>query len=155
MKDVGWSFFISENHFRKGGINLKQENFKLQCDILKKDDEKRIVYGKVLVPNKIDKQYDVIEPEEVERVAHEFLIGFQNPSLVGMVEKSEMGYQHQYIGNQDLYVVESWIDKSDGAWWLGTYVKNDDIWEGVKKGDITGYSIGGKAYRVPVEIAEP
>jgi hypothetical protein len=128
---------------------MAKENVKFSCDILKTDSAKRLVYGKVLVPEKVDKQMDVISKEDVERVAHEFMMGFQKPVYDG-ITKSEMGYGHKQIGGQDLYVVESWIDKEDGAWWLGTYVANDDIWEQVQNGEITGYSIGGTAYRVPI-----
>jgi hypothetical protein len=32
---------------------------------------------------------------------------------------------------------------------MGIRVVDDDLWGGIKKGDFTGFSIGGQAYRRP------
>lgn len=117
------------------------------AEIVRKNEFKKIVYGRALVPDKEDSQGDVVSKEDIELTAHNFLINMQSqmydkPSLIGL--------QHQVF--KDIgYVVESYIDPIDGSWVLGTKITNDDVWGKVMSGEITGYSIGGAGERVPME----
>jgi DNA adenine methylase len=40
-----------------------------------------------------------------------------------------------------------------GTWLLGVRVLGDELWEKVKSGELTGFSIGGSARRVPEPTA--
>lgn len=130
---------------------MSAEKVSMTVQISKIDEDKRIVYGEVLVPGEIDSQGDILTKEEVERVAHDFMLKIQKTKG----EKGIIGKQHSdIVFGKHGYPVESYIEKDTGAWVLGTYVTNDETWQEIKKGEITGYSIGGVGERVPLEPHE-
>lgn len=124
-------------------------------ELAKIDDEKRILMGAALVPNRKifrrdeDKEYYIFFSEETVRKASELFLarGKQNNSTL----------EHQYK-LKGLSVVESWIvedEKQDktrlynlevpkGTWMVSVKVNNDEIWEEyVKSGKVKGFSIEG------------
>jgi len=125
-------------------------------EVSKLDKMKKLVYGKVLVPNTVDKQGDYITPEEIEKAAHNFLINLQigyNKLKLGQElghDVSQIGYMHttfKGIGGFG-YIAESYID-AQGSWVLVTKITDDKIWKQIVDGVIRGYSIGGKTLRIP------
>uniref|UniRef100_A0A6M3K194 Putative peptidase n=1 Tax=viral metagenome TaxID=1070528 RepID=A0A6M3K194_9ZZZZ len=115
--------------------------------ISKKDEEKRLVYGVVLEPETVDAQDDIVAAEEIEKACHDFSRGYRK-------QKTEMGYMHKGIAD-GVDMVENYIAPGDfrlgnksvkkGSWVMVSHIENDDTWEEVKEGKITGYSIGGRA----------
>jgi len=115
------------------------------AEIVKTDNEKCLIYGVVLEPDTIDSQGDKVSAEEIERAAHKFL------------KESRVIYSEHERKQPNVYVVESYITPSlikfdgheakAGSWILVTYCGDDNIWQQVKKGEFTGYSIRGYAYR--------
>ena len=119
------------------------------------DQEKRILMGAALVPNKPiyrkngEEEFYVYFSKDTIRKASELF--FQN----GNQNKSTLEHQAELQG---LSVVESWIvedevkDKSNvynlnmpiGTWMVSMKVNNDDIWENyVKTNKVKGFSIEG------------
>ena len=119
------------------------------------DQEKRILMGAALVPNKPiyrkngEEEFYVYFSKDTIRKASELF--FQN----GNQNKSTLEHQAELQG---LSVVESWIvedevkDKSNvynlnmpiGTWMVSMKVNNDDIWENyVKTNKVNGFSIEG------------
>lgn len=134
-----------------------EENFialsKQQIE-LKALDEKRIVMGAALIPNKKiprrdkDKEFEIYFTDETVRRASELVFmrnQHQNATLEHAVKLSGMA------------IVESWIiedkqkDKSNiygfdlpkGTWMITMKVMDDNIWEKVKNGEVKGFSIEG------------
>lgn len=117
-----------------------------------KTAEERFVLGIVLEPtkelNKPDSQGDIYSADEVRMAADKF-----------MEEYQQIGVQHSEI-TKAVKILRNWITLDDctingqvvakGTWLLGVRVQDDDLWEKVKKGEITAFSIGGKANREPV-----
>lgn len=105
---------------------------------------KRIVYGEVLAPDEVDAQGDVVRAAEVEAAAHRFL---KAGGPVGAMHASFEG-----VGR----VVESFIARqgdpafTPGAWVLGVELTSA-AWDRVRGGEWTGFSVGGRAVRRPVE----
>lgn len=103
---------------------------------------KRIVYGEVLAPGVVDAQGDIVSPEEIERAAYRFL-----------AEGGGVAEMHGAPGAGD--VVESFIARdgdphfTPGAWVLGVRLA-PEVWERVRRGELTGFSMGGRGVRVPV-----
>jgi hypothetical protein len=119
------------------------------------DNEKRLVVGPVLIPNKkilrIDgegKPYEVFfKPETIEKLAQGYL-------KKGYQAKTTVEHEDKVSG---VTLVESWIktsklDKSNSyglnlpiGSWVGMFkVDNDDIWKDyVKNGEVKGFSIEG------------
>ena len=52
-----------------------------------------------------------------------------------------------YLAPTDFTIGELAVRK--GTWLLAVRVLSDELWERVKSGDLTGFSIGGSARRVP------
>lgn len=114
-----------------------------------KTAEERYVLGIVLAPETEDTQGDVYSAEEVRRAAHDFM---ENAQVLGK--------QHREVVDRDtLRILESYIAPADfqadgetvskGTWLLGIRVVDDSLWGSIKKGEFTGFSIGGNAYRRP------
>jgi len=126
-----------------------------EVQFAKQDEEKRILLGAALIPNKPiyrragEEEFYVYFTKDTIRRASEMF--FQN----GNQNQSTLEHQAELKG---LSVVESWIvedeqkDKSRiyglempvGTWMVSMKVNNDDIWTNyVKTGKVKGFSIEG------------
>ena len=132
------------------------EEYKQYFDIQKLDNLKQIVYGRALVPDKIDKQNDFMSASDIEETAHNFLINLQKAYVELLngqktTTPSQIGFMHKVfkgVGGFG-YIVESYIDPTDGSWILATKVTDSTIWKMIVDGKITGYSVGGRGRRIP------
>lgn len=120
------------------------------------DEEKRIVTGVAMIPNlkiiRKDKDgnpyYVFFSEETIRMIAEKYM---RNKYL------DNNDINHNGKAAQDVYVIESWIkedenDKSTkygfgdlpvGSWFVSMKVKNDEVWEKVKKGELNGFSVSG------------
>jgi hypothetical protein len=132
-------------------IALKNEEIKLA----EVDEEKRILMGALLIPNKPiyrkkgDEEYYIyFSKQTVEKASQLYLMN-------GNQSKATLEHQHTING---LTLVESWLvedevhDKSRkyglnvpvGTWMGSVKVNNDEIWNNfVKTGKVKGFSIEG------------
>ena len=111
-------------------------------------DDERYVLGVVLEPEVVDAQGDIYSAEEVRQAAHRF-----------MEEFGGLGLMHRFRVNGQVKVLESYLAPVDfdvgetevrkGTWLLAVRILSDELWEQVKDGQLTGFSIGGSARRVP------
>lgn len=111
--------------------------------------EERFVLGIVLEPDVVDAQNDTYNAEEVRDACHTFMADFQN-----------VGLMHKGFINAKVKILESYIAMAEftlgaivvkvGTWLMAVRVLDDDLWEAVKDGGLTGFSIGGTAQRKPV-----
>ena len=125
------------------------------------DEEKRLVLGIILKPNKDiyrkngDYEYNIRFSEETVRKASQlYLREMRNKNTT----------LHHEIPVEGAYMVESWIvedpekDKTaiyglnaaKGDWAGSMKIENDDIWERVKEGDVMGFSIEGLFDEKPI-----
>ena len=135
-----------------------QENFialnKHEVELKKIDEEKRLLMGAALVPNKHiyrrdkDNEWYIYFSEETVRKASQKF--FKNSN------QNNATYEHKDKLN-GMSVVESWIiedtthDKSVkygfdlpvGTWMISMKVDNDEVWNDVKEGKVKGFSIEG------------
>jgi len=111
----------------------------LTAPIVFKNDERRIVFGPVLIPDEPDTDGDVVSAEQIEKVAHKFVEDYGNIDLqhslnnVGKLVES-------YILPMDIDVGDGNIVPK-GSWMMGVRVTDDDAWQAVKDGKLTGFSI--------------
>jgi hypothetical protein len=121
------------------------------------DNEKRILLGAVLIPNKPiyrnqnGKEFNIVFPAETIRLSMEnfFEQGYQNASTLEHDNEQKL---------KDVTFVESWIKEDDindksvkygmnepiGTWFASMKVNNDEIWNDfVKTGKVKGFSIDG------------
>ena len=121
--------------------------------IIKLHEEQQVVRGVVLEPDVVDAQDDIMKAEEIETAAHGFMIEAQR---VVIGEVVDVDHSEQ----ADIVVVESFLAPVEfeeggqtirkGSWVLAVKVFDDEVWESVKSGDRTAFSIQGQAERVPV-----
>ena len=133
-------------------IALSKED---KVELAKVDEEKRVLMGAALIPNKNiyrqneDEEYYIFFSDDTVRQASELFL------MRGNQNKSTLEHQADLHG---LSVVESWIiedethDKSRkygmnlpvGTWMVSMKVNNDEVWEDyVKTGKVSGFSIEG------------
>ena len=128
---------------------------KQKVDFQSVDDEKRLVAGPLLIPNKKIPRMDetlgiynvFFTPQTIETIARKFMKNKYNGEVTTEHNKKV----------DDVYLTESWIiEKSSGdksnlygftlprGTWFGIYkVDNDDVWRDVKAGKYKGFSIEG------------
>jgi len=109
------------------------------------------VFGPVLIPGQVDRQGDYCTRETVEKSAHEFMLNSQQVGLMHSVN----------LGSRDSVIVESYTLPTDlvhkgrtipaGTWMMGTRIYNPKLRDLVRKGQLRGYSIGGRGKRIPVK----
>lgn len=114
-------------------------------------DEKHMVFGAVLIPDKPiyrynqDEEYYLRFPKEtIEVLAHEYL---QNDNIYSFTQ--------QHKENADgVSIIESWVKTSNndksvdlgidapiGTWFVGAKIDNEEIWQGIKEGSMRGFSV--------------
>jgi site-specific DNA-adenine methylase len=108
--------------------------------------DEHFVFGIVLEPDVVDAQKDVYSAAEVRDAAHKYMAEFQNRGLM-----------HKELVNKHVDLLESYLapasftigDQSvkKGTWLMAMRVKDGKLWNEVKKGNLTGFSIGGSANR--------
>jgi len=122
------------------------------ANIWKTAPEKQIVYGVVIEPwtnvtPDGDSHGDRMTKEEIEKSAHDYMYDFQ-----------EIKEQHDHVIKAQ--PVESFIAPVDfaapdgqiikeGSWIMAVKIEDKDVWEKVKKGEITAFSPGGYGKRRP------
>ena len=131
------------------------------------DEEKRIVTGAAMMPNKEivrmdaeNKPYFVYFTEETIEKCQEMFAKYG--------KTKSTNFEHS-TGMRDVTVVESWIvtdpknDKSNalgftdipkGSWFVRYKVDNDDLWAKVKAGEVKGYSIEGVFSKNIIEMSK-
>ena len=127
----------------------------------KTDDDKRQVFGWASVVEVdgqpvVDRQGDWITPDEIEKAAYEYVV----KSRVGghQHKRTDSGAFHASDMIESIVFTPEKISKMGlpedfpVGWWVGYKVHDEETWEKVKKGDITGFSIHGKGKRR--EVAE-
>ncbi|MBK8940962.1 MAG: hypothetical protein IPM79_25935 [Polyangiaceae bacterium] len=117
-------------------------------------NDERYVLGIVLEPEVVDAQGDIYSADEIRAAAHRF-----------MEEFGGLGLMHRLRVNDQVKVLESYLAPTDftvgeltvrkGTWMLAVRVLSDELWDRVKSGDLTGFSIGGSARRVPEPAPAP
>lgn len=121
-----------------------------QFNIIKRDEEKRLVYGIVYEPEAKDTDGEEASAEEIEKACHAFMIDYAT------YKGSHLDMMHEEaLSLKDAVIVECFIQPVDmtlgqqliykGSWMLVTKIYNDEIWQGIKDGIINGYSMGGTA----------
>lgn len=104
--------------------------------VKKVDADRRIAYGEVYAPYKLDTYGEMMLPEDIEKIAHRFM---------QLDLSSVIDVQHD---NQPRNVtpIESFIaragdpDFTEGAWVLGVKVHDNELWADIKAGKLNGFS---------------
>ena len=132
----------------------KQEGEKLEVAL--ESQEKHMVYGAVLVPNRPiyrrneetgEEYYVEFTSDSIEKMSQDYLKNFRQFNVTAQHEEE----------TPEVCMVESWLkcnmqyDKSlalglnpdlpTGTWFCGMRVNNIDTWERIKSGELRGFSV--------------
>lgn len=142
----------------KSNLDEKPDDvIKGRFKIMKSDDQKMLAFGWANVSMRVDGeliedwQGDIIEPEELESAAYEYVRLYGDGGemherggvavLIESIVFTEEKMQVMGIPDGTLPV----------GWWIGFKVTDKDVWEKVKNGTYPMFSIEGEAERVEVE----
>lgn len=128
---------------------MNLNNNQVEFSVTHVDNGRRIIFGEVYAPNKIDAYGWFMTPEEVEAMAHRFM----RLNLSKVIDTN-----HDNIPNGS-YPVESFIAREGdpkftaGAWVLGVKITDERIWKQVADGKLNAFSMEVLLKKVPA-VAE-
>jgi hypothetical protein len=117
--------------------------------IRKVDTDKHLVYGIVYSPDEVDSQGDFAPKEVIREMAYNFM----KEGKLNNIDR-----QHNYKAGYG-FLAESWLTKindpvfpeeREGSWAVVIKVEDDNLWNEIKEGKITGLSMAGEAETDPV-----
>lgn len=118
--------------------------------------DEQYVLGIVLKPEETDTQGDIYDEDAIRKAAFGYMASFSNGS-------GRLGLQHKMRLHEQVVLVESYLAPVDftvggreikkGTWLMGWLVKSENLWQEIKAGKWTGFSIGGTARKTPVKEA--
>lgn len=139
------------------GKSSMLEKVSMNAEILKRDDERRIVWGWASVISEngepvVDSQGDIISPEEMNKMADEFMMNVRSGKSMHFGENIGQ-FIHSFPVTKELSdAFGLGLDKE--GWIVGLKVTDDKTWEDVQAGvygDMPSFSIGGIGERHAVE----
>lgn len=137
-------------------------SFDAQIEFAKVDADKMQTFGwcsvvKINGKDVVDKQNDLIDIEEIEKSAYDYVLG----SRAGgdMHRRSADGGVHKVADMIESFVLTPEKISKMGlpedtaqGWWIGMQVHDPDVWADVKSGKRTGFSIHGSGRRESILV---
>ncbi len=122
--------------------------------IVFKNEMEKIAYAAVLVPGEEDADGDHLTGEQVRKAAHEWMEKYRNVDLQHTLNNIAEPVE-SYLLPQDMDVVayDNQFTLPAGTWVLAAKIKDDEVWDAVLDGRLTGYSIMGIRRQKFAELA--
>lgn len=110
----------------------------VRVKVEKSSDELGILWGWASVADLVDLQGDLIPQEVLVRAVYQFMEDYYR-------QDATLKVNHET--EAEAVLVESTIQMvgTRAAWWVGVKLLSDELREAAKKGEISGFSIGGWA----------
>ena len=146
--------------FMKSDLNDISDNSShiSSFNISKADEDQRLVFGWALVSADIegnmliDHQGDMVDQDELEQGAYEYVLNFRDAGeehMPGLRKKARM-VESVVLTEEKMRAMGIPLGTVPYGWWIGFYVDDDDTWEKIKNGTYRMFSIEGRAIREPV-----
>lgn len=123
---------------------IEGESFEKEIPIFISKADQRIVSGIVYEPDVEDSQGDTASAEEIRKAAYDFMQNVQK-FKINHKKSADVKVLESYIAPTDLTIEKQKVKK--GSWILTVRVLNKKLWEAVKSGSISGFSMAGEAVR--------
>lgn len=125
---------------------------------LTKDEDgfERVVLGEVLIPDVVNVYGDFHTRENIREFAYRY-----------MADIGKWYIDRNHDGSEDdnddgkVIIVESFIvregdqDFIEGSWVLGSWIRDDEIWQQVLDGELNGYSWEALVATAPIDVVIP
>ena len=137
---------------KKSVDNVIKGKFK----IMKSDDDKMLAFGWANVSMRIDGeliedwQGDIIEPEELEAAAYEYVRLYGDGGEMHERGGVAVLIESVVFMEEKMQVMGIPAGTLPIGWWIGFKVTDEDVWQKVKDGTYPMFSIEGEAERVDV-----
>ena len=125
--------------------------------IAKSDDGRRLAFGWANVAIRSngevieDWQEDIVEPEELENAAYRFVELYREGGEMHERGGAAVLVESVVFTAEKMVAIGIPVGTLPIGWWIGFKVTDDDVWEKVKDGTYSMFSIEGTAERVEVE----
>ena len=125
--------------------------------VMKSDDDKRQVFGWGSVAVRADGeviedyQEDVIEIDELEKAVYDYTANFGTAGE--MHERADIGKLIESVVFTKEKTAAMGIPDGilPAAWWLGFHITDEDVWEKIKTGTYSMFSIEGTGVREEIQ----
>ena len=130
---------------------------KSRFKIMKADDDKMLAFGWASVSMRVDGeliedwQQDIVEPEELENAAYNFVELYREGGEMHEKGGAAILIESVVFTEEKLQAIGIPAGTLPIGWWIGFKVLDKDVWEKVKDGTYSMFSIEGEAQRVEVE----
>ena len=124
--------------------------------IMKSDDEKMLAFGWANVSMRVDGeliedwQADIIEPEELENAAYEYVLLYREGGEMHERGGVAVRIESVVFTEEKMQAMGIPAGTLPVGWWIGFKITDKDVWEKVKNGTYQMFSIEGEAERVEV-----
>lgn len=138
------------------GIPVEKRKFQIK----KSDDEKMQSFGwaniSITADGEVleDLQHDIIEPEELEQAAYKFVDLYREGGEMHIRGGVARLIESAVFTKEKMEAMGIPEGTLPTGWWIGFQVTDADVWEKVKDGTYSMFSIEGEAKRVEVEDEE-
>ena len=125
--------------------------------IMKSDDEKMLAFGWASVSMRVDGeliedwQNDIVEPEELEKAAYDYVLLYREGGEMHERGGAAILIESVVFTEEKMRVMGIPAGTLPVGWWIGFKVTDKEVWEKVKDGTYNMLSIEGEAERVEVE----
>lgn len=122
-----------------------REQVEVSTSIIKKSAAEQIVTGAALVPDRPDREGDVVSAENVRDVAYDYLENHQKiDEMHDRQPRGDHSVVESYVAPQELELSDETVP--EGTWVVSVRL-GDEAWEKVEKGEYTGFSVDGMAWK--------
>lgn len=124
--------------------------------ITKSDDDKMLAFGWANVSIRSngevieDWQEDIVEPEELERAAYNFVELYREGGEMHERGGTAVLIESVVFTEEKMKAIGIPVGTLPVGWWIGFKILDEDVWEKVKDGTYSMFSIEGEAERVEV-----
>ena len=130
--------------------------------ITKMDEDKRLAFGWANVAVTVDgeqtpdRQGDVIDTDVLEDAAYRFVELYREGGEMHERGNVAVLVESVVFTKEKMWAMGIPTGTVPEGWWVGFRVLYDDVWEKVKTGEYSMFSIGGRAIReeIPMETIE-
>lgn len=125
--------------------------------IIKSDDEKMLAFGWASVSMRVDGeliedwQNDIVEPEELEKAAYDYVLLYREGGEMHERGGAAILIESVVFTEEKMRVMGIPAGTLPVGWWIGFKVTDKEVWEKVKDGTYNMLSIEGEAERVEIE----
>lgn len=133
----------------KEGDNISEtkieKNSAYEGNLFVKKEEEKIATGIVFVPDIYDYHGNHFSKEVIKKAAYDFMMNEHR--TIGVMHRNLWASLHlveSYIATEDMQINNKNIKQ--GSWIISVYVEDDDIWQDIKNGKLTGFSPCGLMY---------